>query len=104
MTCISTDISSWPAGGFLDWVNGVSSNGTFICPEALGTDETIQRGVNYCPAGWTVVNTDVGLQFTAKEANSTLQLSSIGTPPSISLLSSDDGQNWGSWDGSTITL
>ena len=28
------------------------------CPTALGTNETITRGVTYCPEGWTVINTD----------------------------------------------
>lgn len=44
--------------GFTDWVNGVSPTGTFRCPTALGTNETIQRGTDFCPEGWTVVNID----------------------------------------------
>ena len=40
------------------WLTGVSSTGTFICPTALGTNETIQRGISYCPEGWTVINKD----------------------------------------------
>ena len=40
------------------WVNGVSPTGTFICPTALGTNETIKRGASYCPEGWTVINED----------------------------------------------
>ena len=58
LTCISTDISSWPYNGFENWVQGVAAAGTFICPTALGTDATIQRGNSYCPTGWTVVNYD----------------------------------------------
>ena len=42
------------------WLNVVSSTGTFICPTALGTNETIQRGISYCPEGWTVINKDQG--------------------------------------------
>ena len=38
------------------WVSGVSATGTFYCPAALGTNETIERGVSKCPAGWTVIN------------------------------------------------
>lgn len=38
------------------WVDGVAANGTFTCPSQLGTNETIQRGANYCPNNWTVVN------------------------------------------------
>lgn len=39
-----------------NWVNGVAASGTFRCPAALGTDETIARGTDRCPAGWTVIN------------------------------------------------
>jgi len=97
LTCISTDISSWPANGFREWVLRVAANGTFICPEALGTDATIQRGVNYCPNGWTVVNHDAApapLKFTAEEAGSTIALSAFNNPPAVSLLSSADGETW----------
>jgi hypothetical protein len=41
-----------------NWVNGVSPTGTFVCPTALGTNETIKRGTSYCPEGWTVINKD----------------------------------------------
>ena len=40
------------------WVYGIASGGTFKCPTALGTNETITRDVSNCPAGWTVVNID----------------------------------------------
>lgn len=40
------------------WLSGVSDTGTFYCPTALGTDETITRGMNYCPDNWTVINID----------------------------------------------
>lgn len=46
------------ANGQTRWVRGVAASGTFRCPTALGTDATIQRGQSYCPAGWTVINTD----------------------------------------------
>ena len=105
LTCISTDISSWPYSGFNDWVNGVAATGTFICPIALGTDATIRRGNSYCPTGWTVVNYDANLKFTAEQANSTIALSAIGTPPSVSLLKSTDGETWTSYTvNDTITL
>jgi hypothetical protein len=42
----------------LNWVSSVSSTGTFYCPTALGTNDTIERGTNRCPEGWTVVNID----------------------------------------------
>ena len=41
-----------------DWLSNVSPIGTFICPTALGTNETIQRGASCCPEGWTVINKD----------------------------------------------
>ena len=40
----------------LEWIEGVAETGTFYCPAVLGTNETISRGVNACPEGWTVVN------------------------------------------------
>ena len=45
------------SGETSNWVLGVASTGTFVCPSALGTNETIARDVNRCPANWTVVNT-----------------------------------------------
>lgn len=108
LTCISTDLSAWPANGFPDWVSGVAATGKFICPEALGTDATIQRGSSYCPTGWTVVNYDaapVPLKFTAEQANSTVALSAKGTAPSVSLLKSTDGETWTSYTvNDTVTL
>lgn len=47
--------TSWNANS---WVNGVNGTGTFKCPTALGTNETIQRGASYCPSNFTVINTD----------------------------------------------
>ena len=35
--------------GCSNWVNGVASSGTFICPDSLGTNATISRGVSACP-------------------------------------------------------
>lgn len=40
------------------WLANVAATGTFHCPTALGTQDTITRGVSACPEGWTVVNTD----------------------------------------------
>lgn len=53
--------SEWPSSllsATADWLYGVAASGTFRCPTALGTEETISRGNNYCPTGWIVVNTD----------------------------------------------
>lgn len=47
-----------PSGSTTDWLYGVAETGIFRCPTALGTAATISRGANYCPAGWTVENTD----------------------------------------------
>ena len=44
------------ASSFGLWVQGVAPTGTFRCPAALGTNETIARGNDRCPEGWTVVN------------------------------------------------
>ena len=50
--------SAWNGNATTNWLSGVAATGTFYCPTALGTDATITRGTNYCPTGWTVVNTD----------------------------------------------
>ena len=56
--CIKCSFKAFVSGCTTDWLSGVSSTGTFICPTALGTNETIQRGISYCPEGWTVINKD----------------------------------------------
>lgn len=49
--------TSWGYNGEVNnWVFGVAASGTLYCPAALGTNETIDRSVNRCPANWTVVN------------------------------------------------
>ena len=53
--CIECSFEAF-SSATLQWLKGVSSTGTFICPTALGTNETIQRGLSYCPNGWTVIN------------------------------------------------
>ena len=44
--------------GTSNWLSGVAATGTFRCPHALGTSETITRGASACPDGWNVVNID----------------------------------------------
>ena len=56
--CIKCSFKAFALDGTNNWLSGVSSTGTFICPTALGTNETIQRGISYCPEGWTVINKD----------------------------------------------
>lgn len=57
---IEVEFSSWPSNSstseITNWVRDVAPTGTFICPTALGTNETITRGESNCPEGWTVVN------------------------------------------------
>ena len=50
--------SSFGYGGTGNWLKNVPGTGTFYCPTALGTNETISRDTSACPAGWTVINTD----------------------------------------------
>ena len=55
---INVSFTAW-TGSYVtsDWVRDVQTNaGTFICPTALGTNATIERGNSRCPSGWTVVN------------------------------------------------
>ena len=83
-----------------DWLSGVADTGTFRCSTALGTNETIERGANYCPEGWTVVHTDVywGLCFTAEEPNVVVNMSKTGSPPAVTLETSLDGVTWTDFD------
>ena len=55
---ISVAFTAWMSQGQTsNWLFGVASTGTFICPTALGTNETIWRdNANLCPTNWTVVN------------------------------------------------
>lgn len=56
LATVSVALQQFPTGGFTNWLNNVAANGTFNCPQSLGTGATIERGVNYCPNGWTVEN------------------------------------------------
>lgn len=55
--CLVGDFTDWKDGiGTKDWLKDTPSTGTLYCSEELGTDETIERGADYCPEGWTVDN------------------------------------------------
>ncbi len=57
LTSIEVGFTAWnPASATNVWCQSISSGGTFKCPAALGTNETITRGPSNCPNGWTVVN------------------------------------------------
>lgn len=56
LSAVKCGLTAWNGDATSNWLSGVAATGTFICPEDLGTDETIERGVSRCPAGWTVVN------------------------------------------------
>lgn len=59
LSSISADFTAWtPSNATTNWVTNISSSGTFYCPTALGTNDTITRGNNNCPTNWNVVNTD----------------------------------------------
>lgn len=55
LSSVECHFSSW-GEGTTNWLSGVASNGEFKCSSALGTNETIARGVSRCPENWTVVN------------------------------------------------
>ena len=50
-------LSTTIGDGLIGWVNGVSATGTFVKDASL-SEETIGRGVNGIPEGWTVVNAE----------------------------------------------
>ena len=58
LASIRIGLTGWRTGATYRWVYNVAASGTFYCPTALGTDATITRSADYCPEGWTVVNTD----------------------------------------------
>jgi hypothetical protein len=59
LSSVEVKFTSWPySTSTNNWLNNVASNGTFTCPTALGTNDTITRGNNNCPTNWTVVNLD----------------------------------------------
>lgn len=59
LSSLDVKFTAWsPSSATDNWLSRVAATGTFKCPEALGTDATIQRGASYCPEGWTVVNYD----------------------------------------------
>ena len=96
------NMTSWNAT--TSWVANVASSGTFVCPSELGDNDTIKRGISYCPNNWSVGNC-WGLCFTAKEANSTISMQSVGTAIPVSLeTSTDDGKTWMPFVVGTTTI
>ena len=88
-----------------NWVAGVSSEGTFTCPDSLADT----RGSSNIPTSWTRRSATGPLQFTAQQANSTVRLDKVGSPSATSLETSTDGSTWSdyTWSestGATITL
>ena len=85
-----------------NWVNGVSANGLFVCPSALGTESTITRGTANCPTGWSVENEDTDcLCFEAQEANCVINMAvdgSVSSSPEVHLLTSAAGIGWTEFD------
>ena len=101
---VKVNFSAWYGNNSTNsWLGSTPTTGTLYCPSALGTNETIQRGTNYCPTGWTVINQDWLLYFEAEEANVVVGLSTAGTPPAISLEVSPDATTWEAFTGS-VTL
>lgn len=58
LSVIVVDFTEWSTAqdALRTWVTGVSPQGRFVCPTALGTQESIARATNRCPNGWTVIN------------------------------------------------
>ena len=55
LSSVSVRFTTWQSSNNT-WLGGVATTGVFTCPTALGTNETIERGTNRVPTGWTVVN------------------------------------------------
>ena len=91
-----------PTDAFNNWVNGVSSSGTFYYD---GEDTT--TGASAIPTGWEVRgNTWPGLTFTAEEANSTLYLHKDARAPFATFEYTTDGMTWQDFipDTTNVTL
>lgn len=54
LSAVSVDFTSWT--GKPGWLDGASPYGELWCPDALGNQDTIQRGSGKCPYGWNVHN------------------------------------------------
>ena len=72
--------TSWNGNATDNWLNGVAATGTFYCPSALGTNDTIERGVSRCPVGWTVVNGTPQGPFWRFTVRGAYRLDSEGNP------------------------
>lgn len=116
LTSLSVQLTSWNSTAFNAtryWLKNVSSDGEFWCPEVLGTNETIERGEDRCPQGWTVRNyvsqTD-GVEFKCLLGPRQSTVFSIGktqpSAPDVSLQKSvDGGQTWSAYSlGDTISV
>ena len=54
---VTVGFTEWGnAEGTGNWLYNAPASGTFYCPSALGTNDTITRGASNCPEGWTVMN------------------------------------------------
>lgn len=103
---ISVGFNAWGSSNATsNWVSNVAQDGTFTCPAALGTMETIERGVSRCPVGWTVKMVNHAVMFIAEEAGCVINMTSEqsgSTPiPSLSLECSRDGISWTDFDTSS---
>ena len=58
LSCVRTALTSWGTRTG-SWLDHVASDGIFICPSTLGTQDTIRRGPSYCPSNWRVYNPDL---------------------------------------------
>ena len=56
LNTVTTMQTGWGNYTTSEWLSNVAATGTFYCPAALGTNETITRGTSACPEGWTVIN------------------------------------------------
>ena len=85
---------------FSNWLSGVSQTGTFKCSRFLGNNDTIERGTNRCPSGWTAENPTEYLYFEAEEPDTVINMSKNGSPSGLNGLeySTDGLATWASFD------
>lgn len=59
LSSIRVAFTGWQNDGYertQNWVSGVAAEGNFYCPVDLGDNESIERGLDFCPDDWTVIN------------------------------------------------
>ena len=101
LASVEVEFTSWsPSGATTNWLQNVSSEGTFKCPSNL---DTTTRDASHIPQNWNVSHPDWGLNFTANEPNVVVNMTKTGSPDAVSLEYSTDLSSWHTFDADNGT-